>query len=365
VEVGISLGHHNSTVEYLDFAIVGGGVAGLSVANQLVDQNIEVTLIEGSSYPKHKVCGEVLSPECHPILEEWGLPFSRSISHVEYIINKQSYLFSLPLNLGSCSRYELDSQLYQRAVSKGLKAKLNTQVKHILFFPDELYPYELILSTHTSIKTKTLFLGTKSLLSSLWKPTRYTKAYLGFKAHFKDPSNESRLKMVINKKGYYGICPLGNSYQNLAGLIKIKHLHDGTKLPIQYFDPLTEIPSDTLETMQWYTVDVPEFKKHPHFFHPCPALYLIGDAAAQIAPASGDGLAMALASGQYAAHFALNKETRLYQKFLKKSFQQRVKWAKNIHNLHLSPFKSKLALSACQSFPAIFQRLFTLTRGGM
>ena len=116
---------------------------------------------------------------------------------------------------------------------------------------------------------------------------------------------------------------------------------------------------------QWYTVDVPEFKKHPHFFHPCPALYLIGDAAAQIAPASGDGLAMALAGGKYAAHFALNKETRLYQKFLKKSFQQRVKWAKKIHNLHLSPFKSKLALSTCQSFPAIFQRLFTLTRGGM
>ena len=45
-------------------AIVGAGPAGASLAIRLAKENFDVTLIERDKFPRHKLCGEFVSPEC-------------------------------------------------------------------------------------------------------------------------------------------------------------------------------------------------------------------------------------------------------------------------------------------------------------
>lgn len=51
-----------------DVLIIGGGLAGLASAIHLSQKGLNVTLIEKSAYPKHKVCGEYISNEILPYL---------------------------------------------------------------------------------------------------------------------------------------------------------------------------------------------------------------------------------------------------------------------------------------------------------
>ena len=43
-----------------DIAIIGGGLAGLTLAIQGADKGYHVVLFEKEAYPFHKVCGEYI-----------------------------------------------------------------------------------------------------------------------------------------------------------------------------------------------------------------------------------------------------------------------------------------------------------------
>src|SRR5690348_16043751 len=76
--VGISLagnvsGMNNKGAAY-DVAVIGGGLAGLSLAIQLAKQDFNVILFERERYPFHKVCGEYISMESWCFLQHLGVP---------------------------------------------------------------------------------------------------------------------------------------------------------------------------------------------------------------------------------------------------------------------------------------------------
>ena len=100
--------------------IIGGGVAGLSAANQLADRGISPLLVDGGAYPCHRVCGEYFSHECcHSILEKWGIRLSRQIGHARWIQGRKQIEIPIPQPAAVCSRFEFDIQLLERAVKKG------------------------------------------------------------------------------------------------------------------------------------------------------------------------------------------------------------------------------------------------------
>src|SRR6478609_6217899 len=57
-----------------DSAIIGGGLAGLSLSIELAKAGRKVILIEKGTYPFHKVCGEYISMESYDYLKRLGLP---------------------------------------------------------------------------------------------------------------------------------------------------------------------------------------------------------------------------------------------------------------------------------------------------
>ena len=53
--------------------IVGAGPAGSSLAIRLANAGFVVTLIERERFPRHKLCGEFISPECLRHFRELGV----------------------------------------------------------------------------------------------------------------------------------------------------------------------------------------------------------------------------------------------------------------------------------------------------
>jgi flavin-dependent dehydrogenase len=61
-----------SSVGY-DAIIVGAGPAGSTLATSLAEQGWYVLVVERDFLPRHKVCGEFLSPEAQKTLRALGL----------------------------------------------------------------------------------------------------------------------------------------------------------------------------------------------------------------------------------------------------------------------------------------------------
>jgi menaquinone-9 beta-reductase len=56
-----------------EVAVSGAGLAGASLALWLARRGVKVALVDASTFPRDKVCGEFLSPECWGVLERMGL----------------------------------------------------------------------------------------------------------------------------------------------------------------------------------------------------------------------------------------------------------------------------------------------------
>ena len=100
----------------IDLAIVGGGLAGLSLAIQARAEGLKVALFEKETYPFHRVCGEYISMESFPFLESLGLPLGEMelprIKRLQVSApNGKLIEQDLPLGGFGISRYLLDYRL--------------------------------------------------------------------------------------------------------------------------------------------------------------------------------------------------------------------------------------------------------------
>src|SRR4030095_9002474 len=60
-------------MEIFDVAIVGAGPAGSACAVFCLSHGLRVVLIEREKFPREKVCGDCLNPDCWPILRRLGV----------------------------------------------------------------------------------------------------------------------------------------------------------------------------------------------------------------------------------------------------------------------------------------------------
>src|SRR6266498_5277207 len=119
-----------------DIAIVGGGLAGLSVSVQSAKAGYKTILFEKEKYPFHKVCGEYLSLESWNFLEELGVPLSQMNLPIirELVVtapNGKKLEHGLPLGGFGISRYKLDGMLAEIAKANGVEVIEETKVNDI------------------------------------------------------------------------------------------------------------------------------------------------------------------------------------------------------------------------------------------
>ncbi|MEX0362907.1 MAG: NAD(P)/FAD-dependent oxidoreductase, partial [Allomuricauda sp.] len=138
-----------------DVLIIGGGVAGLTAAVDLASKGIQVVVAEKKTYPRHKVCGEYVSNEVKPYLEQLGMDFTKlslpEINTLQLSTQRgKSIAVKLPLGGFGVSRYTLDNHLYQLALRNKVEFVFST-VTVVNFHGDE---FEVSLATRSILKAK-------------------------------------------------------------------------------------------------------------------------------------------------------------------------------------------------------------------
>jgi menaquinone-9 beta-reductase len=117
-----------------DVLIIGGGPAGASVAIRLASLGWRVTLLEQTSFPRQKVCGECLGPASLELLDELGLGSRVSelsgpaIRQVAWMAGDRTIVAEMPACQGGRHPYGraigrdcLDMLLLEQARSQGVE----------------------------------------------------------------------------------------------------------------------------------------------------------------------------------------------------------------------------------------------------
>jgi 2-polyprenyl-6-methoxyphenol hydroxylase-like FAD-dependent oxidoreductase len=105
--------------------VVGGGPAGATAALAALREGTAVRIFEKSEFPRHKVCGEFLSPAILALLRRIGC--EQEFLHLRPAILREMQLHfgprvirhPLPEHAYGLSRYELDNLLLQCAARAG------------------------------------------------------------------------------------------------------------------------------------------------------------------------------------------------------------------------------------------------------
>jgi len=355
-----------------DYIIIGGGVAGLSAALHLAERGVKPVVIEAGNYPAHKICGEFFSPEALPILARWDIHPPVTLRSITFHAQSSEYTFTLPQPAGSMSRYAFDALLASRAQEKGVELITNTSVTGLRATKDNTYI--VTLSTGQEREAQAIVIGTGRALQLIEQknaPTlqKMPAKYAGIKAHIKYHDLHDRVLFFAIPGAYLGLSSVGDGITNIACLATMQ-LREQFQTPEalmqhlaqqsgnRYFQEL--LSQGTRLFPEWLTVSAPEFgiKKTPTL----PNLYVIGDAAGTIPPASGDGLGIAITSGKLLADYALQKDATGFAQAWRHHYAPIIRTGKILHLLMMQPLFAKLAMGLCKSMPSVGKKLFQQSR---
>lgn len=297
-----------------DVAIIGGGLAGLTLAIQCADAGYKAILFEKEEYPFHKVCGEYISMESLPFLQRLGFPTEQFevplIQKLELSdIKGNVYPFDLPLGGFGISRYTLDNSLYNLALSKGVKVFTKTKVKEIRFNNDLFTIHSGEMQFQSKLAAGTF--GKRSNLDIKWsrdftttKPNKLNN-YIGVKYHIRYTFPKENIALHNFQNGYCGISNIEDNkcclcYLTTASNLKKsnnsiaeleKKILSQNPLLKHIFTNAVFLYTEPLVISQVSFTKKKQVEKH---------VLMIGDAAGLITPLCGNGMSMSMHASKIA-----------------------------------------------------------------
>jgi flavin-dependent dehydrogenase len=367
-----------------DCAIIGGGLAGLTLAIQLADSGCTIVLFEKESYPFHKVCGEYISMESYSFLERIGIPLSKM--HVPMItevlvssVNGTSLTRKLDMGGFGIRRYTLDAELAKLAVQKGVTLLEKTKVIDIKKEGDLFQ-----IKTARGVFSSRIACGSFGKNSVLERPLgRLTaksageKNYVGVKYHIKADLPDNRIELHNFNDGYCGISKVDGDVYCLCYLTGSENLsRSGSSIKAMERDILMQNPFlQRYFTQSRFLYDEPltisqvTFKRKSQVAN---GILMLGDAAGSIAPLCGNGMSLAMHASFIAAPQILDylrgrlthqELCMFYEKQWKEHFSKRIKTGERIQHLFGKNTLTNAAIGTLKLFPKLADTLIGMTHG--
>lgn len=320
-----------------DVIIAGGGLAGLTAAIHLCQQDLKVLLIEKTEFPHHKVCGEYLSKEVLPYLNSLGLHLNdlspKQISKLEFSTSEGKRI-ETELDLGGIgiSRYALDYYFYQKALEAGCEM-VQASVENISFKEDV---FTVVLNDGKKFLADFVLgaFGKRSLLDKKLHRDfeQKSSAWLAVKAHYENISFPEDLVALHNFEG--GYCGLSKTETNavnvcyLATFKSFKKYKDTTEFrkKVLLKNPFLEAffaNSRMIFEKELTIAQINFHSKEQVENH----ILMLGDAAGLIHPLCGNGMAMAIHSAKIASEVLLEfyQQKEKGRTFVENSYSERWK----------------------------------------
>ncbi len=374
-------------------AIVGAGPAGASLAIRLAKEQFAVTLIEREKFPRHKLCGEFISPECLEHFQALGVldemllvGGDRMTKTVFYAPDGKSVCVpskwfgnGLQGALG-LSRAEMDFLLLDKARKIGVRVLEETSAVDLLLEAGEVRGVkvrnksgefaEIFADLTIDASGRAGVLGKffqrkaakpqsrKDFNKQQTKDKGHRTKLVGFKAHLKNVAMEKGVcEIYFFRGGYGGLSFVEKDLANHCFLIQaniVKEFGGNADKIVENVVFRNKRAYETLKNAElvydWLAVSVDEFGRKD--MSPAPCLLTVGDASAFIDPFTGSGMLMALEGAEILAEilaenrFSPGEIAGTYKILHNEKFQKRLRICALVRRAAFVPSLAKLAISA-------------------
>lgn len=320
-----------------DVVIAGAGPAGTSAAIHLAISGLRVLLVEQKKFPRAKLCGEFISPECQSHFKRLGVAGQMMAAGPALLVETIFYSrhghsvkvpsrwFGEAAALG-LSRAVMDNNLLVRARQVGVTVFENTTVIDSLTDDQCVHgirvrsngvehQYRAPLTLDATGRTRGLLKKSSRHFDSRQKKAK--PRWIAFKAHFENTEVAAGVcEIYFYPGGYGGLSTVESGMSNLCFITSaadVRRCHSDTEKVLQTTVMQNRRAQHTLATgkrvSEWLSVSLESFGRWSPT--PSPGLLAIGDSAAFIDPFTGSGMLMALESGELAARTILAYKDKL------------------------------------------------------
>lgn len=351
-----------------DVIIVGGGPAGCATAITASRLGARVLLLERGRYPRHKVCGEFVSPEAVTVLSSLLLPEDRAlmnacpnIARMRIFIDGRTICAPIKPHAISLTRYELDLALWRACQAAGVDARQGITAERIEA-PDAVVAAGERLSARAVVDAT----GRWSNLRRV-RVVKPKSQYVGLKGHFAENGSQLSSDLYFFAEGYCGVQPIGNDAVNVCAMVRAE-----SAAKLQEVFRLEARLAQRAETWRPLTTPVSTF---PLIFRdPAPVqngVFHAGDAAGFVDPFVGDGISLALQTGLAAAEALCplwrngecwEKVADRYTSEYDRRFRPVFRRAARIRRLFSMPLPLRALAAWAAQMPGVSSRLVLLTR---
>jgi menaquinone-9 beta-reductase len=256
--------------------IAGAGPAGSSAAWSALAAGAQVEIFDPAHFPRHKVCGEFLSPEIVELLPD--LPPCPRIRGVRLYFEKHRKRWNLTDPACGLSRHAFDEFLLNRAIERGA---VLTRQRNLSPDPPAVVAHGRQVA---SVAGDRLF---------------------GFKAHFEGPSDDA-LDLFFFNGCYVGINAVEGGVTNVCGLAPenlLKQVNFDVDTLLATSPALAERIGPLRRSWGWLKTG-PLIYRGGWNEESKPGTYLAGDALGFVDPFTGSGLLSAIVTGTIAGESA-------------------------------------------------------------
>jgi len=310
-----------------DAIIIGGGPAGSSAAISLVNRGARVLLLEATSMPRGKLCGEFITPESFPTLERLGV-MQRMMSDGAHRITRaslvasngnsvQTRLSEISANAPwamSLSRSRFDQKLFDRAREAGVECREGVAVKSCIRGRGLSHEVEaLSLAKGSKVVFRATVIVDASGRNSRMMLRRQERAsgrrgsrLYALKAHFEGVHGiDDQVELHFFPQGYGGFSRIEGGLVNLCFIVDETTLRNAGGDPARVLDRSVmsneiarERLRDAVVVGKWHSAGPLTFG---HRRLTRDGVIAVGDASGMIDPFTGTGIQMALRTGEMAA----------------------------------------------------------------
>jgi flavin-dependent dehydrogenase len=366
-----------------DVIIVGAGPAGTSAAIHLASNDFKVLLLEQKKFPREKLCGEFISPECADHFRRLGVEVEMRASNPSEInettfysrygkrIAVPSRWFGGGAAMG-LSRAQMDQNLLLRAKRVGVDVLdgvvVNNPIEvdeNVLGVRAKVDEEEREYRAHVTIdatgRARSLARRVKGADN---RHARKSKL-VAFKAHLTNSRAEPGVCEIYSyKSGYGGLSTIEAGLSNLCFIVDasaVRQAQSDPQVVMRRSVMTNPRAAYTLESARicsdWLSVSLESFGRHT--LSPASGLLAIGDSAAFIDPFTGSGMLMALESGELVSQLIVRHRDKLmngtgfatlasdYVEAYSQLFDSRLRVCSLLRRIAFQPRLAQAAISMC------------------
>ncbi len=332
-----------------------------------------MTVLERETGPHDTVCGEFLSAEACDTLCRLGLdPASlggQPIDTLRLSRGTRTVTTRLPFRAIGLSRAVLDEALLNRAETEGADVRRGVRV-------GRLSPGWVAETSGGAVAGARVLLATgKSDLRGVERVTAPPERLIGFRTHLRISAETARalrgaVEVSVLSHGYAGLQLVGNATANLCLLVDREHF---ARLGSDFTALLHDISGDCAllgTRLRGAEAERPSsiFRvPYGHVHRPTAAdpegLYRLGDQVAVIPSFCGDGIAIALHSGERAAAAVVSGMPAVaYHAAMRRDVGGGVALAFRLYRMAKTPAGSRALMAACALWPGLMRATARATR---